>query len=134
MVGIRRRHCVRPRNSTLALQPNTHENMGMSWLLKEEYEVEKEIMGIIRSGNTDLLKPNCPNGITIREHPICVLLHEQEDPEFRVWEWHGHIMIYDPQSGSYRLEYIHGHYCERLIDEIPEAVDQNLNDDSPRFA
>ena len=44
---------------------------------------------MILSGNSNLLKPNCPNGITIREHHIYVMLLKQDDPKFQLWGWHG---------------------------------------------
>ena len=89
MVGIRK-HYADPCNNTLVPQPSDHEkNIGVSRLHKEEYEVEREIIKMILNGNTNLLKPNCPNGITIREHHIYVMLLKQDDPKFQLWGWHG---------------------------------------------
>ncbi|KAB2619823.1 hypothetical protein D8674_041295 [Pyrus ussuriensis x Pyrus communis] len=50
----------------------------------------------------------------IWEHHICIGLHEELRSEYRVWEWHGHIMLFDEENG-YTPEYIYGNYFEGLI-------------------
>ncbi|KAK4755193.1 hypothetical protein SAY87_008950 [Trapa incisa] len=82
-------------------------------LAKEEAKLEKEIIKVILSGNTDSLKPNSGQAVTIREHHICIGFHEETGSEYRVWEWHGHIMLFDEEDG-YMPEYIYGNYFERL--------------------
>ncbi|XP_019188035.1 PREDICTED: uncharacterized protein LOC109182338 [Ipomoea nil] len=84
-----------------------------SQLAKEESKLEKEIIRTIHSGNTDSLKPNSGQAVTIGEHHICVGFHEDEDSDYRVWEWHGHIILFDDENG-YNPEYIYGNYFERL--------------------
>ncbi|KAJ8899858.1 hypothetical protein K2173_019561 [Erythroxylum novogranatense] len=83
-------------------------------LSKEESKLEKEIIRTILSGNTDSLKPNSGQAVTIGEHHICVGFHEEKGSGYRVWEWHGHIMLFDEENG-YTPEYIYGNYFERLV-------------------
>nr|GMD03863.1 FK506-binding protein 5-like [Ipomoea batatas] len=82
-------------------------------LAREESKLEKEIIRTIHSGNTESLKPNSGQAVTIGEHHICVGFHEDEDSDYRVWEWHGHIILFDDENG-YNPEYIYGNYFERL--------------------
>ncbi|KAL0344561.1 UNVERIFIED_CONTAM: hypothetical protein Sradi_4287400 [Sesamum radiatum] len=82
-------------------------------LAKEESKLEKEIVRIILSGETEKLKPNSGQAVNIREHHICVGFHEETGSEYRVWEWHGHIVLFDEESG-YAMEYIYGNYFERV--------------------
>ncbi|KDP30636.1 hypothetical protein JCGZ_16201 [Jatropha curcas] len=82
-------------------------------LSKEESKLEKEIIRLILSGKTDSLKPNSGQAVTIGEHHICVGFHEEKGSDYRVWEWHGHIMLFDEENG-YTPEYIYGNYFERL--------------------
>ncbi|KAJ6363073.1 hypothetical protein OIU78_003287 [Salix suchowensis] len=83
-------------------------------LSKEESKLEKEIIRVILSGKTDSLKPNSGQAVTIVEHHICVGFHEEKGSDYRVWEWHGHIMLFDEEDG-YTPEYIYGNYFERLL-------------------
>ncbi|CAN0881509.1 hypothetical protein LINGRAHAP2_LOCUS14278, partial [Linum grandiflorum] len=87
-------------------------------LRKEESRLEKEIIRLILSGNTDSLKPNSGQAVTIREHHICIGFHQDNDSDYRVWEWHGHIMLFDDDNG-YNPEYIYGNYFERLLTAGP---------------
>ncbi|KAA8518867.1 hypothetical protein F0562_016359 [Nyssa sinensis] len=89
-------------------------------LAKEESKLEKEIIRTILSGKTETLKPNSGQAVTIGEHHICVGFHEETDSDYRVWEWHGHIMLFDEENG-YTPEYIYGNYFERVA-AIPVAV------------
>ncbi|CAL9089923.1 unnamed protein product [Musa textilis] len=84
-------------------------------LAKEEAKLEKEIVRIVRSGNAvEALKANSGQSVAIGDHCICVAVHEEEaGSEYRVWEWHGHIMLFDEENG-YSAEYIYGNYFERL--------------------
>lgn len=85
-----------------------------SQLAKEESKLEKEVIKIILSGNTEKsLKPNSGQAVSIGEHHICVGYHVESGSEYRVWEWHGHIMLFDDENG-YNPEYIYGNYFERL--------------------
>ncbi|XP_038697554.1 uncharacterized protein LOC119995200 [Tripterygium wilfordii] len=82
-------------------------------LAKQESKLEKDVIRIILSGNTDSLKPNSGHAVTIGDHHICVGFHEENRSDYRVWEWHGHIMLFDEENG-YTPEYIYGNYFERL--------------------
>ncbi|KAJ4972077.1 hypothetical protein NE237_005176 [Protea cynaroides] len=65
-----------------------------------------------KSGNIESLKPNSGQAVTIGEHHICIVFHEDTGSDYRVCEWHGHIMLFDEDNG-YSLEYIYGNYFER---------------------
>lgn len=82
-------------------------------LAKEESKLEKDIIRVILSGNTQSLNPNSGQAVTIGEHHICVGFHEETGSDYRVWEWHGHIMLFDEENG-YTPEYIYGNYFERV--------------------
>lgn len=83
-------------------------------LAKEESKLEKEVIKIILGGNgEETLKPNSGQAVTIGEHHICVGYHVETGSEYRVWEWHGHIMLFDDENG-YNPEYIYGNYFERM--------------------
>ncbi|KAL8227109.1 hypothetical protein R6Q57_016941 [Mikania cordata] len=85
-----------------------------SQLAKEESKLEKEVIKMILGGNPEeTLKPNSGQAVTIGEHHICVGYHMEPGSEYRVWEWHGHIMLFDDENG-YNPEYIYGNYFERL--------------------
>ncbi|OMO97134.1 hypothetical protein COLO4_14858 [Corchorus olitorius] len=92
-------------------------------LAKEESKLEKEIIKIILSGKTDSLKPNSGQAVTINEHHICITFHEEKGSDYRVWEWHGHIMLFDEENG-YTPEYIYGNYFERLQGKPRVARDE----------
>ncbi|XP_078160651.1 uncharacterized protein LOC144556042 [Carex rostrata] len=86
-------------------------------LAKEEAKVEKEIIRLVRSGDADqLLKPNSGHSVSIGDHNICVGFHVDKEAEYRVWEWHGHIMLYDEDEG-YTAEYVYGNHFERLVED-----------------
>ncbi|VFQ62563.1 unnamed protein product [Cuscuta campestris] len=89
------------------------ESPQKSDLAKEESRLEKEIIRTIHSGNLDSLKPNSGQAVSIGEHHICVGFHEESQSDYRVWEWHGHIMLFDEENG-YTPEYIYGNYFERV--------------------
>ncbi|XP_031260211.1 uncharacterized protein LOC116118362 [Pistacia vera] len=82
-------------------------------LSKEESKLEEEIIKIILSGKIESLKPNSGQAVTIGERHICVGFHEETGSDYRVWEWHGHIMLFDMETG-YSPEYIYGNYFEKL--------------------
>ncbi|KAG8376442.1 hypothetical protein BUALT_Bualt09G0063800 [Buddleja alternifolia] len=82
-------------------------------LAREESKLEKEIVRTILSGEIEKLKPNSGQAITIGEHHICVGFQEESGSDYRVWEWHGHIMLFDEENG-YTPEYIYGNYFERV--------------------
>ncbi|KAI3871140.1 hypothetical protein MKW98_015040 [Papaver atlanticum] len=81
-------------------------------LSKEESKLEKDIIKVILSGKGETLKPNSGQAVTVGEHHICVGYHQETGSDYRVWEWHGHIMLFDEENG-YTPEYIYGNYFER---------------------
>ncbi|KAG6501203.1 uncharacterized protein LOC121997742 [Zingiber officinale] len=93
------------------------EHRGEGWknrrlLAKEESKLEREILRIIETGNGfEALKVNSGQSVAIGDHNICVGVHEEPDSEYRLWQWHGHIMLFDEDDG-YSLEYIHGFHHE----------------------
>lgn len=90
------------------------DNDNKTQLSKEESKLEKELIRVILSGKTESLKPNSGQAVAIGEHHICVGFHEESGSDYRVWEWHGHIMLFDEENG-YTPEYIYGNYFERLM-------------------
>ncbi|XP_062003592.1 uncharacterized protein LOC133721085 [Rosa rugosa] len=96
------------------LSADDDDDENKTQLAKEESKLEREIIRVILTGNTDSLKPNSGQAVTIGEHHICVGFHEETGSDYRVWEWHGHIMLFDEENG-YTPEYIYGNYFERLI-------------------
>ncbi|XVF76596.1 hypothetical protein PTKIN_Ptkin13bG0278400 [Pterospermum kingtungense] len=95
------------------LSDSDSDDTNKTQLAKEESKLEKEIIRIILSGKTDPLKPNSGQAVTVNDHHICITFHEEEGSDYRVWEWHGHIMLFDEENG-YTPEYIYGNYFERL--------------------
>ncbi|KAF8396746.1 hypothetical protein HHK36_018376 [Tetracentron sinense] len=93
-------------------------------LAKEESKLEKEIIRIILTGKTETLKPNSGQAVTIGEHHICIGFHEETGSDYRVWEWHGHIMLFDEENG-YTPEYIYGNYFERTPPKAVADVKKN---------
>ncbi|GAV62687.1 hypothetical protein CFOL_v3_06210 [Cephalotus follicularis] len=89
------------------------EDESKTQLAKEEIKLEKDIIKVITSGKAESLKPNSGQAVTVGEHHICVGFHEETGSDYRVWEWHGHIMLFDDENG-YAPEYIYGNYFERL--------------------
>ncbi|KFK34612.1 hypothetical protein AALP_AA5G168500 [Arabis alpina] len=97
---------------------NDDDLEGQNNLDREEARLEKELIRVIVSGRSDSLKPNSGQAVTVNEHHICVGYHEDEESDYRVWEWHGHIMLFDEENG-YTPEYIYGNYFERLPVKLP---------------
>ncbi|XP_057438426.1 uncharacterized protein LOC130730432 [Lotus japonicus] len=83
-------------------------------LIREESKLEKEVIKTILSGRGDTLKPNSGQAVSVRNTNICVGNQNDDNNEYRVWEWHGHIMVYDEEHG-YSPEYIYGNYFQRLV-------------------
>ncbi|MQL87304.1 hypothetical protein Taro_019840 [Colocasia esculenta] len=87
---------------------------GRSLLAREEAKLEKEIIRVIRSGAArESLKPNSGQSVSIGDHNVCVGFHEEPGSEYRVWEWHGHVMLFDDEDG-FCPEYVYGNYFERV--------------------
>ncbi|XP_031275970.1 uncharacterized protein LOC116134434 [Pistacia vera] len=99
---------------------SSDDDSNKTQLSKEESKLEKEIIKIILSSKIELLKPNSGQAVTIGEHHICVGYHEETGSDYRVWEWHGHIMFFDEENG-YSPEYIYGNYFERLQGKVTRA-------------
>ncbi|XP_059307029.1 uncharacterized protein LOC132058586 [Lycium ferocissimum] len=83
------------------------------YLILGESRVKKEIIRIILTGEIKSLKHNSGQAVPIGEHYICVGFHEDTGSDYRVWEWHGHVMLFDEENG-YTPEYIYGNYFERV--------------------
>ncbi|RID47020.1 hypothetical protein BRARA_I03651 [Brassica rapa] len=99
-----------------------------SSLDREEARLEKELIRVIVSGRIDSLKPNSGQAVTVNEHHICVGFHEDEESDYRVWEWHGHIMLFDEENG-YTPEYIYGNYFERLPVKLAKKKEAKEEED-----
>ncbi|KAK9126906.1 hypothetical protein Scep_015752 [Stephania cephalantha] len=96
------------------------EDPDKTLLSKEESKLEKDIIRLILTGNSQTLKPNSGQAVSIGDHHVCVAYHEDPGSDYRVWEWHGHIMLFDLENG-YSPEYIYGNYFERLLVRTPAA-------------
>uniref|UniRef100_A0A0E0CYU7 BHLH domain-containing protein n=1 Tax=Oryza meridionalis TaxID=40149 RepID=A0A0E0CYU7_9ORYZ len=83
-------------------------------LAREEAKLEKEIVRLVLAGEAEeALKPNSGQSVAVGDHHICVGFHDDSGGEYRVWEWHGHVMIFDDEDG-YSAEYIYGNHFEPL--------------------
>ncbi|XP_062210787.1 uncharacterized protein LOC133912194 [Phragmites australis] len=83
-------------------------------LAREEAKLEKEIVRIVLAGEAEeKLKPNSGQSVAIGDHHLCVGFHDEAGGEYRVWEWHGHVMLFDDEDG-YSAEYIYGNHFEPL--------------------
>ncbi|KAL5219328.1 hypothetical protein ABZP36_020012 [Zizania latifolia] len=83
-------------------------------LAREEAKLEKEIVRVVLAGEAEeALKPNSGQSVAVGDHHVCVGFHDEAGGEYRVWEWHGHIMIFDDEDG-YSAEYIYGNHFEPL--------------------
>ncbi|XXG59519.1 hypothetical protein AAC387_Pa04g1590 [Persea americana] len=95
------------------LIPNGPDDFGMRYMAGEEVEVEREIVATIIAGNSTSLPPNSGEPIMIHGNNISVGYHDERGSNYRVWEWHGHIMTYDELNGV-SLNYIQGYYHESI--------------------
>ncbi|KAK1285442.1 hypothetical protein QJS10_CPB20g00994 [Acorus calamus] len=84
-----------------------------SYIDSEESKVEKDIIRVIHGGDVGTLKPNSGQSVAIGEHHMCVGFQDDPESDYRVWEWHGLIMVYDEENG-YSPEYVYGNYFERV--------------------
>lgn len=83
-------------------------------LAREEAMLEKEIVRMVLCGEAEeKLKPNSGQSVPIGDHHLCVGFHDEAGGEYRVWEWHGHVMLFDDEDG-YSAEYIYGNHFEPL--------------------
>ncbi|KAJ1297717.1 hypothetical protein BS78_01G398200 [Paspalum vaginatum] len=83
-------------------------------LTREEAKLEKEIVRMVLSGEAEeKLKPNSGQSVAVGDHHLCVGFHDEAGGEYRVWEWHGHVMLFDDEDG-YSAEYIYGNHFEPL--------------------
>jgi hypothetical protein len=108
-------------------QPRAYQD-GKKAIYKEESRLEAEIIKLILTGKGDTLKPNSGEAISLRESNICVGCHEEEEGEYLVWEWHGHIMGYTDEHG-FAPEYIYGNYFQRIV-PVERSDTAHVEDDA----
>ncbi|WJX76869.1 hypothetical protein P8452_60242 [Trifolium repens] len=108
-------------------QPRAYQD-GKKAIYKEESRLEAEIIKLILTGKGETLKPNSGEAISLRESNICVGCHEEEEGEYLVWEWHGHIMGYTDEHG-FAPEYIYGNYFQRIV-PVERSDAANVEDDA----
>eukprot|EP00252_Welwitschia_mirabilis_P009599 TRINITY_DN22261_c0_g1_i1.p1 TRINITY_DN22261_c0_g1~~TRINITY_DN22261_c0_g1_i1.p1 ORF type:complete len:183 (+),score=27.97 TRINITY_DN22261_c0_g1_i1:149-697(+) len=90
------------------------EDEGTDSLEKEAAKLEQKVIRIILSGKgSELLKPNSGQSVEVGGHHICVGCSERAESGYNVWQWHGHIMLFDDEDG-FRLEYVYGNYFQKL--------------------
>ncbi|XXG79000.1 hypothetical protein AAC387_Pa09g0165 [Persea americana] len=97
---------------SIPLSSSIGEQARMINVAKEEAKVNKEIIHIIVSGNSDSLRANSGQAIMLAGHNVCVGVQETRYDE-QVWEWHSHIVIYEDEL-EFKLEYFFGSHNERL--------------------
>ncbi|XP_043705475.1 uncharacterized protein LOC122655335 [Telopea speciosissima] len=107
------------------------DNMERTPLAKEESKLEKEIIRIILSGNTETFRPNSGQAVTIGKHHVCIGFHEEKGSHYRIWEWHGHIMLFDEENG-YSPEYIYGNYYERVARKPTEDAEKDEEEEEEK--
>ena len=90
---------------------------GRSKLAREEALLEAKIIQIILSSEPgeceETLKPNSRKSVSVGGHSICVVYRDDANSGYRIWEWHGHILIFDEEKG-YSPEYIYGNFFQPL--------------------
>ncbi|RWR75681.1 FK506-binding protein 5-like protein [Cinnamomum micranthum f. kanehirae] len=77
----------------------------MGYVADQEARVERAVIHAIVTGDTAWLRPNSGRPVMIGGHNINVQCHGDRGDDYRVWEWHGHVMTYDEENG-YSLDYI----------------------------
>ncbi|KAK9279329.1 hypothetical protein L1049_013008 [Liquidambar formosana] len=103
-----------------------HHTDSRTPIAKEETKIQKEIIEAITTGKLETLKPNSGEAVPIGEHYICVSFYEETESDYRVWEWHGHVVCYNEENG-YTQEYVYGNYFERMMRRL--VVDERDDDD-----
>jgi hypothetical protein len=90
-------------------------------LAREEAKLEKDIVRMVLAGEAEeKLKPNSGQSVAVGDHHLCVGFHDEAGGEYRVWEWHGHVMLFDDEDG-YSAEYIYGNHFELLATAMARA-------------
>ncbi|XP_066353018.1 uncharacterized protein [Miscanthus floridulus] len=98
----------------LAGEEGSGEARRRRMLAREEAKLEKEIVRMVLAGEAeDKLKPNSGQSVAVGDHHLCVGFHDDASGEYRIWEWHGHVMLFDDEDG-YSAEYIYGNHFEPL--------------------
>ena len=76
-------------------------------LAREESLLEAQVIQIILSDACEeTLRPNS-------RRSVCVVFRDDVASGYRIWEWHGHILIFDDERG-YTPEYIYGNFFQLL--------------------
>ncbi|KAI5073965.1 hypothetical protein GOP47_0011978 [Adiantum capillus-veneris] len=114
--------------SGLGLQlPIPIDARGKGKIAREEAALETKLVEKIHSGDWESLKPNSGKTISLGEHQISVGFRDDTDSGYRIWEWHGHILIFDDEGG-YSPEYIYGSHFQSLDKELHNEDDDDDND------
>ena len=83
-------------------------------LAREESLLEAQVVQIILSDACEeTLRPNSRRSVSVSGHSICVVFRDDLASGYRIWEWHGHILIFDDERG-YTPEYIYGNFFQLL--------------------
>lgn len=97
---------------------------GKGRIAREEAALQAILVQRITNGNWDSLKPNSGKAISVDDHHICVAYHEDRESGFRVWEWHGHLLIFDDDAG-FSPEYTYGNFFQPLEAKKEDCVDDD---------
>ncbi|XP_058740218.1 uncharacterized protein LOC131612441 [Vicia villosa] len=117
-------------------KPIPYQDDGLRAIYQEEVRIEAEVIYRILNGKAHTLKPNSGETVMIRESSIAVGFHvDEEEGEYIVWEWHGHIPRYTEEH-QYSLEHIYGNYFQRIMSKecpptpspIDAVADKGLKD------
>ncbi|KAH7297793.1 hypothetical protein KP509_25G013100 [Ceratopteris richardii] len=86
---------------------------GKGRVAREEAALQALIVQTINDGDWDSLKPNSGTAVNVGDHYLCVSYNEDHQSGCRVWEWHGHLLIFCEESG-FSPEYTYGNYFQHL--------------------
>ena len=97
-------------------------------LAREESLLEAQVIQIILSDACEeTLRPNSRRSVSVGGHSICVVFRDDVASGYRIWEWHGHILIFDDERG-YTPEYIYGNFFQILQSSV--NINGSSNNDS----
>ncbi|MCO5576879.1 hypothetical protein L7F22_030700 [Adiantum nelumboides] len=86
---------------------------GRGKLAREEALLEAKVVQIIVAGDPQSLKPNSGRSVAVGDHHVCVAFRDDSNSGYRIWEWHGHILMFDYENG-YVPEFIYGSFYQQL--------------------
>ncbi|KAI5082515.1 hypothetical protein GOP47_0002258 [Adiantum capillus-veneris] len=101
---------------------------GKGRVAREEAALQAILVKKITDGDWDSLKPNTGKAVNVEDHHICVAYHEDAESGCRVWEWHGHLLIFDDDVG-FTPEYTYGNFFQPLEAKKSHSLFDEEDDD-----